>query len=205
MILGFAHLAVNVVDLAEAEAVWKNYGYTRTVMYTNVPNHLFKERLLANYQPRHDLMLLSGEGLLPLELTWHGPTCAVNSQLKWDQDAIQIVVSDPDPLQNFFVDGLGFCEDNRGLFLNSRLSDWFCRVRLVAGESLQTSLSAAGPSCIAFYCNRIAEDAKMLIDLGATDFTNEFELTLGERDMTIAMMRMPGGPLLELINPRKKI
>jgi hypothetical protein len=204
MILGFAHLAVNVADMEAAETYWRTKSYARTALYFDTPNHPFKQRFLSNYQQLHDLMLLSGSGLWPIELTKHGPTHSVNTQLEWNQDAIQVTVPDPAPLQRLLVNGLGFCADNDDLVLNSRLPAWSCRLRLVAGDSLPTSLEATGPSCLAFYCNRIADDAQTLIGLGATDYTNEFELTLGERDMTIAMLRAPGGPLLELINPRKK-
>lgn len=204
MILGFAHLAVNVADLEAAENAWQAEGYSRTALYLNAPNHPSKQRFLANYQPLHDLMLLSGSGLWPLELTRHGPTYSVNTQLEWNQDAIRVTVPDPVPLHRLLVNGLGFCVDNGDLVLNSRLPAWSCRLRLATGESSPVSLEAAGPSCLAFYCNRIAEDAQNLIGLGATDYTSEFELTLGERDMAIAMLRAPGGPLLELINPRKK-
>ena len=206
MILGFAHLAVNVADLMDAEAAWREKGYARTALHLNTQNHPSKQRFLTHYQPLHDLMLLSGTGLWPLELTNHGPTySSVNTQLEWNQDAIRVKVPDPVPLHRLLVNGLGFCVENGDLVLNSRLSAWSCRLRLVAGESAPVSLDAAGPTCLAFYCNRIAEDAQNLVGLGATDLTNEFEITLDACDMTIAMMRVPGGPLLELINPSKKI
>lgn len=205
MILGFAHLAVNVDDLDTAENYWQSKGYSRNALYLNTPNHPSKQLFLTNYQPFHDLMLMSGSGLWPLEITRHGSTDAVNTQMEWDRNAIRISVPNPACFQRLLIDGLGFSEDDGDLILKSRLPSWFCRLRLVAGDCLPTSLSAEGPSCLAFYCNRITEDANKLIELGATDYTNEFELTLGERAMTIAMMRLPGGPLLELINPRKKI
>jgi hypothetical protein len=205
MILGFAHLAVNVDDLEAAETVWKAEGYARTAMHLDAPNHPSKHRFLTNYHPLHDLMLLSGSGLWPLELTRHGQTYTANTQLEWNSDAIRVTVPDPAPLHRLLVNGLGFCEDNGDLVLNSRLLAWSCRLRLEAGISSPVSLEAAGPSCLAFYSNRISEDAQILIGLGATDYTNEFELALGGRDMTIAMLRAPGGPLIELINPRKKI
>lgn len=151
-------------------------------------------------------MLLSGPGLWSLELTRHGITCSVNSQLFWGREAIQITVPDPIPLRRLLVEGLGFrvAEDDT-LILDNRLPGWTCRLRLQAGASSPVSLDAVGPTCLAFYCNRIAEDAQRLIDLGATDPTGSFDLTLGERAMTIAMLRVPGGPLVELINPRKKL
>lgn len=205
MILGFAHLAINGPDLMEAEAAWRVEGYARNALHLNVPNHPSKQRFLSSYQPLHDLMLLAGPGLWPLELTRHGTTCSVNTQLTWGREAIQVTVPDPAPLRRLFVEGLGFrvTEDDT-LILDCRLTGWTCRLRLQAGPSIPVSLDATGPTCLAFYCNRATEDAQRLVDLGATDPTGSFDLTLGERAMTIAMLRAPGGPLLELINPRKK-
>lgn len=205
MILGFAHLATNVVDLMEAETAWQVKGYVRKALHLDVPNHPSKQRFFSGYQPLHDLMLLASPDLWPLELTRHGLTGAFNTQLTWGREAIHVTVPDPAPLRRLFVEGLGFrvTEDDI-LILDSSLPGWICRLRLKAGASIPVSLDAAGPTCLAFYCNRTTEDAQRLVDLGATDSTGSFELTLGERTMTIAMLRVPGGPLLELINPGKK-
>ena len=205
MILGFAHLAVNVADLAEAESAWRLEGYSRTALYSNVTNHPSKQRYLTSYQPLHDLMLLAGPGLWPLELTHHGATHTDNNQLSWGREAIRVTISDPAPLRRLLVEGLGFREAaNDTLLLDGRLPGWTCRLRLQADASIPVSLDAAGPTCLAFYCNRVTEDAQRLIDLGATDPTGNFDITLGERAMTIAMLRAPGGPLIELINLRHK-
>lgn len=204
MILGFAHLALNVADLVEAEAAWQTEGYTRKALHLDVPNHPSKRRFLTAYQPLHDLLLLSGPGLWPLELTRHGVTRKANTQLSWAREAIRVMVPDPAPLRRLLVEGLGFrVEEDDTLILESRLPGWSCRLQLQTGASDPVSLDAIGPTCLAFYCNRCAEDAQRLIDLGATDPTGSFDITLGERAMTIAMLRAPGGLLLELINPRK--
>jgi len=204
MILGFAHMAVNVSDLMEAEERWKQEGYSRKALFRGVPNHPSKERYTRSYQPLHDLMLLSGEGLWPLELTYHGQVNFANTQLRWNKGAIEVVLQDPLPFRQFLVAALGFHEEGDVLVLNSRFPAWSCRLRVLAGDSQPVRLDAEGPTCLAFYCNRIAVDAETLIGLGASDYTQEFDFKLGERNMLISLMRAPGGPLLELIEPRKK-
>jgi len=204
MIFGFAHLAVNVANLIEAEDIWRREGYTRTALHLDVPNHQSKQRFLTNYRTKHDLMLLAGSDLWPLELTHHGPTHSDNTQLTWAREVIKVTVPDPAPLYRFFTEGFGFRVAGDDLVLNSRLPAWSCRLRLIAGASSPVSLESAGPSCLAFYCNHIVEDVSRLVEMGATDNTINFDLTLGARAMTIAMLRAPGGPLLELINIRNK-
>lgn len=205
MILGFAHLAINYGDLATAEAEWLARGYARAALHRGVPNHPAKRAFTGHYQAQHDLLLMQGSGLWPLELTCHGPTQSENRQLAWAPDAIRVTLSDPAPLRGVLREGLGFQEAPAGeLHLDSRLPAWSCRLRLQAGASEPVRLDAAGPTCLAFYSNRIEEDASRLIALGASDYSGVFDLTLGERAMSIALLRGPGGPLLELINPRTR-
>lgn len=205
MIMGFAHLAVNVADMASAETSWQAEGYTRTALYCDVPNHPSKRVFLSNYQPFHDLLLMTGPGLWPIELTFHGPIQGDNTQLVWGREAIQITLAASLPLRHLLVSGLGFREiDSDDLILTSHLPGWSCRLKLKTGDTLPTYLSASGPTCLAFYSNHIDVDAKRLIELGATDYTGGFKHTLGERDMTIAILRAPGGPILELISPRNR-
>ncbi|MDP2431766.1 MAG: hypothetical protein Q8O33_07020 [Pseudomonadota bacterium] len=203
MILGFAHLAINCGDLAQAEAEWRALGYARGALHQGVPNHPAKRAFSSHYQPEHDLLLLNGPGLWPLELTCHGPTQGENRQLAWTREAITLTLADPEPMRRLLIDGLGFrASDNGVLALDCRLPTWSCRLHPRTGESEPVRLDAAGPTCLAFYCNRVEEDAQRLLGLGASDYSGVFDLTLGERAMSIAMLRAPGGPLLELISPR---
>ena len=205
MILGFAHLAINVYNLFDAELKWRTEGYTRNALYLSAKNHLAKSQFLTAYQSIHDLMLLNGTGLWPLELTCHGNIYSVNTQLQWNREAIQITVPKPVTLQSLLVKGLGFrITEHRTLVLENRLQAWTCRLKLQEGDTCPVSLDAAGPTCLAFYSNRIDEDEQRLVDLGATVSTGPFDITLGERNMTIAMLRVPGGLLVELIKPGKK-
>ena len=202
MILGFAHLAINVSDLAVAEGEWLARGYTRSALHRDVPNHSGKSAFTELYQPRHDLLLLNAAGLWPLEITCHGPTQGYNQQLAWTPDALQAKLPDPAPLRALLLEGLGFQAEANDFRLKSRLPGWSCRLRLEQGATEPVRLDATGPTCLAFYCNRIEEDAQHLLGLGASDYSGVFDLTLGARSMNIALLRAPGGPLLELINPR---
>lgn len=206
MILGFAHLAVNVADITQAEAQWRKEGYSCIADHRDVPNHSTKKMFCSCYQPLHSLALLSGPGLWPLELTYHGPTRSINKQIAWNRDAIQITVPDPMPLSRLLVDGLGFHEyDQNSFLLESRFPSWSCRLRLEKGDTQQISLDDAGFTCLAFYSSHCDEDAQRLLQLAATDYTGCYNLSLGKRNMMIAMLRAPGGPLLELITPRREI
>lgn len=203
MILGFAHLTINVTDLGQAESEWLTKGYSRNFLFNKVANHISKRVFAHSYLPMHDLLLMKGRGLWPIELTCHGPTDGENMQLIWSTEAIVIRVREPTTFRRVLLDGLGFqLSENRNLYLDSRLPGWTCRIRLEQADSEPVRLDAVGPTCLAFYCNRVEEDAYQLTKLGATDYSGTFELTLGKSKMRIAMMRLPGGPILELISIR---
>ncbi len=200
MILGFAHLTINVEDLGQAEFEWLKKGYSRNFLHNQVANHPSKRVFTHSYLPFHGLLLLKGRGLWPLELTCHGPTEGENRQLIWSKEAIVVRVREPATFQRVLIDGLGFeLVENGSLHLDSRLPGWSCRIRLKKDQNEPVRLDAPGPTCLAFYSNRVEEDACRLTELGAFDYTGIFELTLGQRNLSIAMMRLPGGPLLELI------
>ncbi|PJF37956.1 MAG: hypothetical protein CUN55_19445, partial [Phototrophicales bacterium] len=96
----------------------------------------------------------------------------------------------------------GFKECNAyDLKLISPFQKWTCNIRLVEAETLPVRLDAAGPSCLAFYSNRVGCDSLKLKGLGAKQVTKPFKLTVGSRVVEVALMRAPGGALIELINP----
>lgn len=205
MILGFAHLAINAAKIADVEAIWETEGYSCFSRHLGVANYPLKRAFGDTFQAFHDLVLLKAPHLWPLELTCHGTTVGENTQLVWSRERIVAKVREPRALESLFVNILGFkLSDGGDLSLESRFPEWSCRIRVEEGDGEPVRIDASGPTCLAFYCNRIEEDTQRLMELGAVDCTGVFELTLGERAMSVAMMRLPGGPLLELINPRSR-
>ena len=148
---------------------------------------------------------MSGNGLWPLELTCHGQTTGENNSLVWAADALTLYCQDPVVTRNFFIDGLGFVNEGSDvLSLCSRLPGWSCRLKILRSNASPVTLDASGPTCLAFYSNRPGSDAKVLLDLGASDYTGTFDIRVGTRDLNIAVLRAPCGILLELINPRTR-
>lgn len=204
MILGFAHLAINVDDTEQAMTEWSGRGYQLVAVHYAASNHPSKSQFLNCYQPKHDLLLLKGENLWPLELTHHGDTQGANQQITWAASHIILTVSEGtlDALRRLLLEGLGFvAKDDGELYLHSRLPGWSCKLKLNIGVTAPILLDATGPTCLAFYCNRIEEESQRLLMLGAESATDIFEMALNGRAMQIIMMRVPGGPLIELINP----
>lgn len=200
MILGFAHLMVNTDDITKEETLWNQRGYQRIAHHMDALNHSSKAAYTQTYTPLHDLMLLTGDGLWPLELTFHGPICCENRQINWQKSHLKITSPKVDAMRAFFVSGLGFKHNDQGdLRLESRLPGWGCEVLLEQGDVEPTRIDGSGATGLAFYVRRIAEEMENMRALGATDISGVFELTLGERAMKIVLMRAPGGPLIELI------
>jgi len=205
VILGFAHLSVNVDDLDLAETEWLGRGYVRQAVFRKIPNPPGKQLYRDPHPAVHDLMLLGGEGLWPIELTCHGVTAGKNSVLHWTREVIEIYCADPVAAAKFLVAGLGFRQmENGWLVSESLVKGWSCRLEIKKADVPPASLNASGATCLAFYCTRPNIDAEVLMKLGASDYTGVFDLKVGDRDMSIAMLRTPFGILLELINPRTR-
>lgn len=203
MILGFAHLAINVVNIDESAKDWSKLGYTTVAKYRGIQNPPSKRNFSERYQKKHDLFLLKGDNLWPLELTHHGITQGVNEQLKWSKRLITISVPNPAFTEQLLLEGFGFRkEENNELYRKSFIPDWSCRLKVEKKLTELTRMDAAGPTCLAFYSNRIDEDVNILKNLGVIDYTGIFDVKLGDSDMSIAMMRIPDGPILEFIKPK---
>lgn len=200
MILGFAHLAINSSNLSDDEIFWSAKGYSCIVTHSKVANHQSKKAFCENYQVLHDIVLLRGKNLWPLELTYHGTTSAENSQLFWSDGVIIVKIPELKKFQSFLAKGLGFkfLKDNY-VALDALIPGWSCLIKLIEEDTKPVLLDATGGTCLAFYSNNLEEDIMNLLALGATDCSGVFDLELRERKVSIAMMRMPGGPLLELI------
>ncbi|KZL01861.1 MULTISPECIES: hypothetical protein [unclassified Pseudovibrio] len=204
MIMGFAHLMVNTGELLKSELEWGKQGYKRTALLQDVYNHPSKKAFSANYTDRHDLMLLGGTGLWPLELTYHGVVQGSNRQVTWHQDRIQIEMDDTTILKRLLVKGLGFKANRDNEFqLSPMLPDWACRICTLNKFTEPTRLDAAGASGLAFYSRRIEADSEKLKSLGAIEVSEIFELVLNDKKLDIALMRVPDGPLIELIRPQQ--
>ena len=204
MILGFAHLTINVGDVKTAEGDWISKGYERKALFCDVPNHHSKSTFTHSHQSLHDIMLLDGKGLVPLELTCHGEVTGINQILEWTLEHISLSVPHVAAISGLLESALGFKREHDGLLaLTSRFPNWGCKLLLKKGVDEMVRLDAAGGTTLAFYSNRIEEDTKKIQNAGAVDQSGVFELDLGERNLLISLMRIPHGPLLELIQPRK--
>ena len=78
---------------------------------------------------------------------------------------------------------------------------WSAQLRLVENKSAPQCqpLDIEGYSCLAFYSNNILEDVQRLVGLGAGSATEEFAVDLSGRRVNVAMLRSPGGAILELL------
>lgn len=139
-----------------------------------------------------------------MELTYHGDVHINNTQISWGLKSIFITVPNPGPFLRILIEGLGFRHIENNTLILPGLLGWSCTITIDTGERNPTMLDSSGPTCLAFYSNHIEEDSLLLQELGSTEKTEIFDLTLGERIMTVIILRTPGGPLLELISPRRR-
>lgn len=202
MILGFAHLAINTSNFEETIKRYQKLGYSIDSTFINLPNNVKKNNFLTNYQEKHDISILTQESKVNLEITCHGETFGENHQLELTENNTKISMFTPNQsvAKRILVDGLGFKEEeNPNEFsLHSIIPNWVCNIVLAKEERGNTNLDNEGPSCIAFYVRNIEDVISNLVLSGAINYSGFFSLTT-DKNLNVAMLRLPNGPAIELI------
>ena len=60
-------------------------------------------------------------------------------------------------------------------------------------------LDYEGCTCLAFHSTNPEDDSKKLIELGASECTGVFNVSLGDKRLLISMLRSPNGNIIELV------
>jgi hypothetical protein len=205
MILGFAHVGCNVADVLVAEKQWVAAGYTRKWHYPDVINHPLKAPFGAGKCKTHSILLLEHPERLAVELTCHGKPNSISNRFEMGEGkrSIDLLTSNVETESNFFSDGLGFEPCSLlNLEFTSVVPAWSCQLNLIEGEYAEpTQLLGDGFGCIAFYTNDLKEDARRMVSAGGSSPSGSFEVLVGERYLTVSLLRSPTGIIIELINP----
>ena len=200
MILGLAHLTVGATDALAAAERWTSCGWQQTEAYEDVPSAPQKWPLLSRRAERHDLILLRGAPML--EVVSHA-TGAVDTagRIGLEDGVIRVRARHVGKETDFFA-ALGFQPANDGtLVLSSRFPTWGARLAVDddADAPLDPPLDLEGFTCLAFYATDLAGDRDRLLAAGGRDATEIFGISLGERTMSVLMLRSPEGTIVELI------
>jgi len=201
MILGFAHLSINIKNTFDEEFFLKN-GFRNKFSFINVPNPEPKKFFLSSYSPLHSLRILNND-FLTIELTDHKFDGHINDQITYSDEFITVNVSDKLFFEKCLINGLGFSNINNIFFLKRHLPLWSCKIITKESKITSTHLSGCGPSSLAFYTNNLDHDSKKIIDCGIDEYTENFEFNLGQNDMIIKILKVPLGPFFELIQIKR--
>ena len=204
MILAVDHLAWNVAALDPAVAGLAAEGWTCRFREPDLANAAEKAPFLRAPAPRHGIALLRRPPAPQLEVTCHGAQAAPPAR-HWRRQGGRIGLNAAAPAREaeFLVAGLGFAAEDGVLRLASPLPGGGGTVEIAADAATpeQGWLDDDGCTCLALIANRIDEDLARCRAAGARDVSAVFTLTVGGRQLAIALLRTPGGAPLELIQP----
>lgn len=207
MILGFAHLAVGSADFEAETSRWVESGWVLREVFRRVPSAPEKWPLMAARPESHDLAILHGTP--PIEVLAHdsGTVDAAPRLTLGNEGRVTVLARDAVAEEAFFCNGLGFeATSDHLLELNSRFEQWRVNLMVVPSEGspLDPPLDLRGFGCLAFYSTNVLADAKRLLEHGGRDATEAFDIELGDRPMTVLMLRSPEGTIIELIKIKRK-
>ncbi|MGD9807285.1 MAG: VOC family protein [Deferribacterales bacterium] len=166
-----------------------------------------KKHLLREYSDIHSITYYKdGVAGIPVEVTHHRSAehRTEAEKLKIKEDYIIIETQDAAGELSFFKNINGFSEDaGDSLVYKNRFSGVGFRLKFINGNSDKMYLDDIGFTCIAFISTDINQDAEELRERGAVDFTEPFVLTVNGKELSILMLRSPGGIPIELIMPKR--
>jgi hypothetical protein len=207
MILGFAHLAVSAANIEDETSRWIQSGWVLRDLFRRVPSAPEKWALLASRPQSHDLAILHGTP--PIEVVVHdsGTVEGAARLTLGSEGKVTVLARDALTEQVFFCRGLGFESTGGNLLkLNSRFEQWRINLMVKPSKSspLDPPLDLCGFGCLAFYSTDVVADSKRLLERGGHDATEPFDIKLGDRRMTVLMLRSPEGTIIELIKIKAK-
>jgi hypothetical protein len=207
VILGFAHLTLSTRQLERSIELFQTAGFVLKETYHSVPSSAAKWPLMAHKASRHTLVLLNGR--VPIEIVSHD-TGSVDSpgMLAFDPGGGTITLRSSDVARDgaFIAKSLPCAITADGIRFHGVLPAWSAQIQLVEDETAPCAqpLDIEGYSCLAFYSTSISEDVERLVGLGAENATEEFAVELNNRRVGVAMMRSPGGAIIELIKVSRR-
>ncbi|MBF0342235.1 MAG: hypothetical protein HQL95_14915 [Magnetococcales bacterium] len=211
MILGFSHLALTACDWTSQSQSLEAAGYTRVFFSRHLPNPPEKIPLLSRHHPTHDLALYHHPTGLAIELIDHGPHASpqtgpyqVDPQ---EPGCLRLHCADPAREIPFWTRGLGFRLNPEGTegVLQRPVAAWCARLRWIHDPAITPApLDAGGHACAAFVVADLKRELLRMITLGAWEITPPFCLSPNGQPLLIALLRAPGGAIVELLQPLGK-
>jgi hypothetical protein len=182
-------------------------GYALQSVHRDIASDPAKWSLMARPAMTHDLALMRGTPAI--EVVCHDTGCIGGSAvLDFEAGAglVQLRVRDLDLERGFFAQSLPCNVTGDVIEIRGAFPAWSMNLKLVADAAAPVLplLDVDGFSCLAFYSNNVGEDCQRLVALGARDATEEFEIELDGRNMSIVMLRSPGGAILELVKVNRR-
>jgi hypothetical protein len=207
VILGFAHLTRSVGRIDDVVAQTQGMGFELKSLARSVPSSPAKWPLLAHRATLHDLAFM--QGCLALEIIGHdtgsvqGPAVLA---LNAENGLIMLRVRDVSAECEFMSHAFPCTSNADEIEICGAFPAWSARLRVVedASAPILPPLDVEGFSCLAFYSNSLTEDIRRLLALGARDATDQFGITVNGRDMSVVMLRSPGGAILELVKVNRQ-
>lgn len=202
MIIGFDHLAMNTNNSLSTIADLESRGYQKSFVEFEIDNPIEKSIHLTHYQPKHDLgQFKHPHTHLTIEFTNHGAFADQGTPFELNATTIQIKTNKILEDEQILLQSLKFQKiSEREFKLTRPFPQWNCQIELIHEASVKRSmLDSKGYSCLAFICNNIENDLIVAEQNGATSLTSIFALSVNQKKLRIAMFRLPGGALIELI------
>jgi catechol 2,3-dioxygenase-like lactoylglutathione lyase family enzyme len=206
VIVKLDHIALAEPDARAAVERLTSQGYA-VIFEDRRPNPVIKRRLMREWSPQHDLIMLEKAGAPPIEVLDHGHCFPEGSFLR-ARDGCLVAPTRDLQASTAFWHALGFRAANAAgaasdLEFRSILgSPLRLRLELDPGASGPCYLDSCGFNCLAFVATSVASEHRALQAV-AVQVTDLEPITVNGRPLEIFFATGPGGELVEVLGLAK--
>ena len=202
MILGYSHLSLSTIDMAESEKALLQQGYEREFLTEKIPNHPAKRQFLGNFEAFHDIALYSHKTKPTIEVIKHGDTLSPGlGAFGCNGDCVSLRTTSGEDL-SFYTETLSFVQGdgNATLQIKSPIAAWSLAINVrETGTTERSNLDSSGYPVMALWCRKLEERLDLVKAAGVTECTDPFLVTVNDREIKVALFRSPGGGIFELM------
>jgi len=214
VILGVEHIALSCADIETGVAGLAARGFAPAFVERDIPNAPEKRSLLHTYTARHDIASCRAQAGIAIELTNHGPVYAPappSYEVTFGGGgivAVAVISGDVRASKRFWRDGLRFtvaagnADDAEQALLAIRppVAAWAFELRVAPGpQRALPMLDDEGFPCVALITNRLDADLAQALSAGGHSPAGPFVAHVNGNELHVALLRGPGGELVELI------
>lgn len=213
-ILGVDHICLSSRSPEAESSEWAKQGWKSHFTELNLSLQLNKKPFMRRHHPSHDMVFLTAPSGISVEMIRHHPdpsNYGGRYQVEFVSsgcgiEKLQVQCRDLTIASRFWTEGIGFSPTHSPLSMHtyqfrSIMPRWSTKMLLTESKTgiEDGFLDDEGYTCLSLITRGVNLAQEHLLNFGARDFGDPFDVKVGQRHLRLNFFRGPCGELFELI------